>query len=790
MDAAGGNDPAQGSGLLHKMLNVDDPGMFRRGRVDDLYLDSFCALVAVYGFGTQIPCLWLSGAMNRWHGAKQDVPPSVGSEALVWLAPGGNYGVILGILNSPGDSTGNRPSTQIANTSIQHDGSSTIHKAKDWGAQSNVIHSSTGLATDTIPGDAIQYNEMGAMTGLLKLLTIIRGTDACKIEAFVLDELMRITGHNYQVRTSAGERTVLCDNGMVDDIEEAAPTLKESMGCPSDQPYTQWLAEKQKADTDPNHSTLDRLTGRWRWRRFRGFLGGMVQRFISKPNKLEGDMDKAASQPATGLSQSIEGFSGLQVSRTVAGVGLHKSPQIAVPQKLRDGDDPAGDHPGVPGERPEFQFAGKNRGFSHMQLRDYFAWLFNRDLPAHFLERSKDWDVPDESNCPVPGQEVVSPGIGGFSREYPEPVEALGPGTGDGSDSDQSALEGRKVVLGDSWIHVLPDGSLHARDIWGTEVSTSGGHLTLSASKDIRLIAGGSIVAMAGHDISLRAKNAFDLSTTEGQVRIKAQKDLFLHAEEGGMLLSLGATWAPFSGDAGEKASIPGIVMKARGSGITIDSSNLTLNLDNTLLLTKGESGNYPSLMCETLQNLFWLKGGGTYFDFNDESYLMLSEGGLYGTGNVMTEGDASFRGGLSANGVSESSDWSGVPPLSGLIGSPFKRKIWDAQQFPLAFQQLSQIQFTFRSVADYGTQQGEWFESAWQREVPGLVEWSEKPAHDGSYPYPGETHYTGQGSFWTYQEINVKTNGRPVMRDNMKPQATEPIAVDWNSIKFSPTHS
>ena len=69
IEGARSTSPAQGVGLVHTLL---DPSNFigRKGRVEDIYMDKFCAAVSIYGYRKAIPCQWAMPAFNRWSGAR------------------------------------------------------------------------------------------------------------------------------------------------------------------------------------------------------------------------------------------------------------------------------------------------------------------------------------------------------------------------------------------------------------------------------------------------------------------------------------------------------------------------------------------------------------------------------------------------------------------------------------------------------------------------------------------------------------------------------------------------
>ena len=769
--------PAQGPNLSQKAHDLTAPTGIKEGRVEAVYGDSFCAIVTLFGYRSQFPCLSLQAAMGKWVGAKKCNMPPEGTHVLVWMSPSDSYGIILGQINSPSSQKSEEvPQTQIGYTPVQRDAESEIHKAADWGAGDFIPAAGNGMPNDLLPGDDFTHSEMGPAEGVLKFLSILRGGDGAKIEAFIFDELLRVTGNNLQIRTTGGEQNILCDQGFIDDIEEYGFTVKEGLGL-----------GVNEDPANPEKTAEGRETGRWRWKRFRGYLGGILQRFVVRPNAGHGDMDQAQARPDMGMNQEVVTRSGHQIFRTITGVGMHKSSRIAVPKRMRESDDPEGDRtaPNAQASSPFVFSPGMPEG-RHMQLRDYFAWMFNSQLPQRLLEKPKDWTVPDEATCPTLA-DPTQLGIGGFYREFPPEKNAAKDATG-GDFDDDTAVEGSFAAVGEAWAHVLPDGSVHARDIWGTEISTRGGHAEISASKDIRFFAGGSIILMAGDDIIAKARKSVDITSTKGQVRLRGSSDVFVASDKGGILLSVNTSGQQFSKSAkGEAYHVPGICMRAAGGGISLISDVLNCNTANYVHFGKGENGNLPYIFTEAQGSSSWWSGGVVH-KFGS-GYSGMFGGSYYGTGNVQVEGDCYVKGSVVGSTVSEGGDWSQVPSLASQWDPSFTQSSWDKLQYPIAASDLSSVEFRYRTESDYATQQGVWFESAWQRETPGLEEWDETAAADGSYPYPGKSHYTGSGTFWTYKEQNVNTStGTSKSRDTLRSQAGTPTRTSWNTIKVHPS--
>jgi len=777
--------PAQGAGLIHTVEALSNKTL-HLGRVEDVYMGAFCAIVSLYGYRAALPCIWLQGAMNRWRGVKDLNPPSVGTEVLVWAPPDGKYGIIFGTTNAPSDGV-EKPSMSLMGTPVDRTSKSEIHDPKEWRVDHMLPGAQRGVPTDVLPGDSVQINEMGAFNALLMFMNVMQGSDACKFEAFVLDDLARLTAFNLQIRTSMGETNVMNDHGAITEESSGSHLLNESLGGGHNESVPE------------GRETLLR-----RFQDFRGYLGGLIQNFIVKPFYGSGNMDLAKSNSDIGMAQKVETLGGWVVQRSIAGGGQHKTLQIAVPKKIREADDPEGDH-GVQEPKPLEAFSWSDSPGTPAaiacQLRDYFAWQFNRILPQRFLERKGDWTVPEENSCPAPlkASSFKTPSTGEFFRDFPEKLAALA--AVDGIPSSVNDLDdGFEARAGEAWSHVLPDGSVSMRDAWGSGIEMRGGHVDITASKDIRVFAGGSIVIMGGDDVVIKARQAVDISSSENQVRIRSEREMFIHSENGGMLISLGSAGSSFVDASGEKRKMPGICVKVPNQGgFIVDAGQATFNLSNRFFVSQGSNGNYPDFLVHSRRSMHWLENGAVFAIKQDDKYVLVQDSNVFTNGRLQVdksilctdylhvEGDMTCSGKLAGQGSGES-NLPYLPVSSQPPDFQYSFGDWTPYQFPYTIQELAKVEFCFRTQVDYATAKGKWFETFWQREMSDLGTWTEKAAKDGSYPYPGREHYSGTKEFWTYREGNVENNGRPKSRNNISKSGGTFSAKSWQGLPVHPS--
>ena len=160
--------------------------------------------------------------------------------------------------------------------------------------------------------------------------------------------------------------------------------------------------------------------------------------------------------------------------------------------------------------------------------------------------------------------------------------------------------------------------------------------------------------------------------------------------------------------------------------------------------------------------------------------------GSLFLSGGAIIEGGCYVKGsGVFGSQPTFPGDWSKSTPVSQIVATAMSNI--DKLQYPYSLEELKAVQFKFRTDAQYGTTEGRWFESFWQREVDETDAWIEAPAGDGSYPYPGKDNYTENKNWWTYAEQNVEPIGRSKARDSLSNEPSGFTPDTWNKFKVHP---
>ena len=795
VEATRSTSPVQGGGLQIEQRSLSHETLFP-GRVEDGYPSAGGYLVAVYNFKRNLPCYPLQPADGRFFGAAHHAPIPVGTEVMVYLPRDGKFGYILGVLPTVQDPPHQRASGQLVpEGGVNAFSDAEAFSAPDFGLGGLLPQASSAQPVDALPGDVGVLNEFNVGYGVNRLMAFLKAGDLAGVEAFLLEDLLRLVGDRLEIFTSLGEERTNNDYGRIGRERLSALTQAESLGASGDGADTCAPNPSATLTRAPDESSLKAVTegavGRWRAREDEGYLGDFLQRFLARPSATPRALDGSVPPPDLTLYQEFLSRCGQHLERSLVGGGLAKSLGMAGPRRLRVDDDPAGDRTiADPAPRKPFSLTPSGgpgpAGFGAM-VRDFLAWEFDQRAKWARADLARDWQTDDDAAAATPEGTTASfttPGVGGFFRDFPPLSDAA---RAAGTVTDETATASTPYRPGEAFALLLPDGSVQARDAWGSEIRMRGGHVDVTCSHDLNLSAGGSIVLQAGDDLVLRARQAVDVSSTNNQVRVKGGKDLLFHTEEGGMLFSAPAAGQYSGADSrGEQLSLAGIAFTT-GGGLTVSAQTADFALGEYFYVTGQQQDTPPAIYLQGQDVLVWSYGALAFAtDQNGDEGIFFSEGGVYGTGDFETDGSMYARKDMVAGGDSGgNADFDNDPTVASQLQGVFVDSQWTQFQAPYTYADLGTLQFTFRSTPECAAGDLQAFEAAWQRELSdGLSAWREQPVN-GTYPWPGQSHYGGGGrSYFTYQEANVGTSGVPKPRNAQTPQGGTFTPQDFQSIK------
>lgn len=723
---------------------------------------------------TRLICTQLADAMTRLAGTAAIDLLTEGTPVLVW-APAGDSarGVILGafpsVMQGLVDPNSVLQSPVLFYLLSQESGAAFwsenayLRPATDPDNRNKLLANSQRPG-DTLPGDWGRINHFGAGFALLGLVAQMRATDRAKIEVHILDDLVRLVSGQYQHFSALGEAHVYNDGGLVSAEFAGSPHQAEVAGVDG------YSADGIFKQTDRDQGYLNSgvqlrnelQTLKRRLQIFTGALGDILQVFIGNPGAGTETYDKLTAIQGL-LHAHVDGSGRLSV-RTANGIALTRADRLPVPKKLKEPWDPAGDHPEaddfqLPKRKP-FQYDPDRPYARNLQLCDGEEWLLGMAYRV-FDALGKDWHTPQSRELPTPDNQYDK--LGGATENY-----------------DQYA--GRKAG-----VFVNPDGSLVLRDAWGSELYMRGGDIVISCAGNVINQTGKDNIVLAGRDVVIKAKNSADLSATDRDVRIKAQKNLHVYAKEGGILLETDSQGDDhgYTGAEGEQVASQGIVLKAANSTVFVWGRTVRLAATAAAYLESVAGRLYLAakrlLLAGDSLDLVG-KNGNSALELGSSATLSGKSVNLAATGGISI---------TSGTRVLVPLKWSNIDSDPGQEAHDRVAPDYDAfmaseaAYSPYDSGGRQQIKFTFRNASQYGTDKPieaspvgtvfRLYQTPWQylveQQHPLLpvttTAWIEAEVN-GTYPWPGKENYRQDVYVILEQETNVGTDGQPKPRSEL----------------------
>lgn len=686
----------------------------------------------------------------------------------------------------------------------------------------------------TCVGEAGWTTETGMRIFLDPFMALLGADEMTQIAAFYHDQLLRITGFNLQIWSAARECESFLDQGETIDWTGYAMYPWEQLGLlDNTDPQTKKTAQEWQQD-EPWYSRVepkdDYAMPFHREVEYHGYLGQGGKRTVSgmpdSGDHLSYNGGSGVNDPKLpGLFDAFVTSDGRYCVQAAKGISIVKR-SFVVPARIRrmdapvDGggnDDNNYKFSSKEGEGPEHKITGDietqgddtqfNRA---MGIKDMHAYFFNYAGVHPFHYRDKDYKLYEERELEyMEGQTEAVPVFNKLaSSMFIDPVEFKKTAKIDHRYGEQDFYQ---LSCG---MHMLDDGGLVIFDGYGSEIRMTGGSMFLSAPGDIWLKSGRNTNVWAGFDAILRAKNSMDLSTTEHDIRLKAEKNLHALAGNsgaGGILLeSRGAQTYNFD-EPGEKTVSGGIMLRSTEASVVAWSSSIYLrtgggDITPGPIVLDAARGQQDVTLYSDRVNQYVGSGVFSYFstDSGPAAFIMPSgsgfPGGVYTDGTVVAAGSGVFGSNVLSGGAVGAVQSPYVGELTGetlaqlqettteatrLIGQTVPADgtqyfagvltptFYDAEK-PGNDDVIKKAQFSFRVLDDYHTADFKLYEDSWQQtgRQTGSADatWEEKPVTtrgQDTYPYPGKENFTDAKLYQQDLKIFNVQSGRSEDRGN-----------------------
>ena len=680
----------------------------------------------------------------------------------------------------------------------------------------NVIDWSHGRPFDSvIAGEGGWITETGLRIMLDSGMAQLGTGEMCGVFAHYYDDLLRIAGYNYQHATSSREVDDLNDQGESHVYDGSTPYPWEQSGAlkPGVNPYRVLTAQQSQID-EPYYAGIEPLNDDQmafhRVLRLGGYLGQGGRRMVLVPP--DGDTYRYSGNTApSALFEEFTSLTGRHVVRSAKGIFLIKQPAIPGPKRVKRCEDAGGDteqnykFAGAMGSGPAHAVSGQvtpSSALPHLQqaasLLDTVSYVCNWEGVHPLYYHQKDWFLPEEDNTAA-GQNQAPLNFAALANQtylpLPPSVEIM-------VDHRYNKVP---FYLNSSIFGMLDDGGFVLSDGYGVEIRSAGGHLFLSAPRDIWLKSGMNTNVWAGFDAIVKAKNAVDVSATNKAVHIKADTDIQVVAgnngKTGAVLIESKAPGAVgYVGKTGDDVVAGGIQFKAahadllawtrnvylRTGGGDVDAGDIfldankgqkaiTTNSSQFVRYLGTSASDYFGSPAITSANVFTAASAVMGSGLSLGNTLLVAKNGATISGNVQIDRGHVFSqladsyqnkvpaiSGNVLNGVeatlNSSTDSEAAAVTAGTKGMNAFTNQWYKPNTAGNDAVIQAAGFSFRDAPAYRTTDLVLFEDRWQQmarltNLRTPAQWKENAVVSGStrtYPHPGKARWVDAQAYLT----------------------------------------
>ena len=503
--------------------NSLEPGKIYKGRVSGVNM-SLRAMTVSIGRQRLENCIFAAGELASFFGLGEYGMPMLGAEVSVLYSGPGSPSVVIGTTGSlhPAVKTGrpsltgcpdkNKAGKEKAFTIEEKDMPSTIRK---------------GMLPpiDLLPGEMCKTNGLGPAVKLLYNFATLSASDCAKVEACILNDMVRIVDNYFVHHTCGGDELVWTTGNVCNGEEHFTGVLFEAEGKEkADDPLAKDPLDEFNYDVDKSVDKPFSDTGRWRMSRYWGFLGDMIHQWVTNPTKVTSNIMEGAFR--TGQYRSWVGSDGTLCVQAAGGVQIEVTQHIVIPAILKAWNQPDFDMEKalseldsellkVWGKGPEW----KDMTVAVWQLRYYSKYIALWHSLDRFrqLEKQGYCKIPKEDTSDAPEEEKVPDRTP--AAAYPDRAEADSPVSQRGSHAMLSMDMGGSIAL-------TSQGN--------TSVILSNGSIQAACPGNLELKAGGT-VSIQGRNVNITGGQHVEILSLFGGLTMKA-RTLFQALCEAGVL--------------------------------------------------------------------------------------------------------------------------------------------------------------------------------------------------------------------------------------------------------------
>jgi len=578
-------DPARAAAsLLHRL---DRPGHVFSGVVVHPLPHLNWYKVQTAEAGTIACCSLVHGTLLP-HGPKPLAMAGPNEAVLVFKPHGLHFGLIVGVLPTP--PAGGLPSvpdwvSQGSGVGVKREPGYRFPLQALY-QLGGVVDWSANRPLDQTPLDQGWVTPTGLALTIDDEMVQLRVHEMCGLFATLYDGWLRLAGCQLLTESLVHETEAGDDEGESRYFHGIAAYPHEALGQYA--PGRRWTAEyddhavhytghKAKVDLPDGGEDLQPI---YRYQEYGGYLGQGHVRLVMRPAADAGPRRHAdADRPDVGLFLEAVGLDGSYTLLSAKSLHIGKRCQIVVPKQLRPPADKGGDD----AERGGYRFSSLyGTGPEHRvgdvradggpvrsvlraaSVLDLLAYDAGWKYPHPFYYHRSDYRTWQPSELAALPRDVAPVPFGGdgFFVADPEPRRLR-------IDHRYGQVE---YFERESFVRFFDDGSVMIGSGCGVDLLLAGGRLRLNAPKGVDVCPGTDFTVLADQ-IVLRARGSVDVSSSDRDVRIKAERNMQLLAGNGGqggvLVESKGeGTVQDFADRYGEDVVSNGVTLRAARSAV------------------------------------------------------------------------------------------------------------------------------------------------------------------------------------------------------------------------------
>lgn len=517
------------------------------------------------GGRTVTDVVWTTAVVARFLGFKMHTPPTRGTKVLIAFS---SPPFVLRTL--PSDRPDRRSGKSRDMLYSDKVGRGPLDPTPSYGP-----HGAASVPRDLLEGEIDLENHLGVGLRLLHLLCSLNGGERAKVEACVLNDMVRIVSDTFKHFSAFGDMQIYND-GRLNVRFDGTSYQHEAWGLasPAD------LKATEKGGTVESEEDVVR-NGRNRFSQFVGFLGDFVHQFVTEPASALTSIAEDAFRPGKSRLQCMS--DGTILLQSITEIALERVVRVQVPVEKKRWDDPSGnviaDFKSLEQSYLKiWDFGGQEARTIHhtaYQLREYARWLSCYHGYARFHQLSADWAVPDEEEDGEGAKTVPS------WKNQEADVAAANTGSSDTVDTYAT-------------IRIMRDGSTLTYDGYGNAIVTGKSGVQISSTERIQISSAGDLELEAGGDILLKARRNVEITAVNGGLILKARAWWKALCERGRLWLKSDAQDPEVEAEAPEEANLDYPAYEQGDYAVVIEASRgkMYLGSERTMMLSANGRGD------------------------------------------------------------------------------------------------------------------------------------------------------------------------------------------------------